>query len=35
MNGAAFQGSQLETELRFHHAFGALILTQAVRSTEE
>jgi hypothetical protein len=36
MNSSAFHSSwQLESRPRFHHAFGALILTQAVHSTEE
>jgi hypothetical protein len=35
MNGSAFHTWQLERGSRFYHAFGALILTQAVHSTEE
>jgi Protein of unknown function with HXXEE motif len=35
MNGSAFRTRQLESGSRFHQAFGALILTQAVHSTEE
>jgi Protein of unknown function with HXXEE motif len=35
MNRSAFHSWQLESGSRFHHAFGALILAQAVHSTEE